>query len=148
MRLILFDRLGNELRDVCDVLSCHRHERLDGTDELNFETLDDVEKGQRLLLKDSIGNYHEYVIGSIDETHDGESAPIKAVWAESAMAHDFRFALQLIAYSLRRTRRQDELGKLCLERLEAFDERVVFMIENIGRRLHVVELVATSNFVR
>ena len=92
MRLILFDRLGNELRDVSDVLSCHRHERLDGTDELNFETLDDVEKGQRLLLKDSIGNYHEYVIGSIDETHDGESAPIKAVWAESAMAHDFRLA--------------------------------------------------------
>lgn len=92
MRLILCDRQGNMLRDVAPILSCKRHENLDGTDALTFSTTVEVVKSQRVIMQDGMGRWHEYVVGTVTEGHDDDGSPISQVWAESAMAHDFRLS--------------------------------------------------------
>lgn len=93
LRLILADRQGDMLRDVTPLLACRRTEALDGTDSIDFTTCGvDVSKGQRLFFRDRMGRWHEYVVGTVTEGHDDGGETTVDVWAESAMAHDFRLS--------------------------------------------------------
>jgi phage minor structural protein len=93
LRLILADRQGDMVRDVAPLLSCRRTEALDGTDSIDFTTCGvDVSKGQRLFFRDGMGRWHEYVVGTVTEGHDDGGETTVDVWAESAMAHDFRLS--------------------------------------------------------
>lgn len=57
-------------------LSATHEEGLDGTDTLTIETLDAVEKGQRVVWRDVAGTWHEHVVDSTETRHDGKGKPI------------------------------------------------------------------------
>lgn len=66
MRLILFDRWGNQLRDVRGAMSAVRTREVSGEDSLEVTCTDSLEKDQRIVLKDSMGRWCEYVVSGVD----------------------------------------------------------------------------------
>lgn len=69
--MLLFDREENYLRKLKDVIEAKHTEEINGEDTLQVTTLDEVEKGYRILYKSSAG-WKEFVIKGIDESHTAE----------------------------------------------------------------------------
>ena len=63
----------------------------------------------------------------------------------NAMRDRMQFRHRLITDSLRGAIKRDELGMLCLEVLKVLDERVIFSIADLRRRLYIVETVMATD---
>jgi phage minor structural protein len=83
MKFLLFDRTETFIGHLKDVLSARHSEEINGEDILELNTLDTVEKGQRILYKDNQGYWHEFIIRGVDEVHDGQTVT-RTVFAESS----------------------------------------------------------------
>lgn len=80
----VFDKNENYIGRLKDVLEASRAEELNGEDILRLATLDNIDKGHRVVFKDVNGRWHEYVVKEIEESHlDG--AVIKQVFCESSL---------------------------------------------------------------
>lgn len=66
----LFDRWGNQIGTISNVLSAVHVDELNGEDSLTIEFEEqDVIKGQRIVWKDKFGNWHEHIISDFTVHH-------------------------------------------------------------------------------
>lgn len=80
----VFDKNENYIGRLKDVLEASRTEELNGEDILRLATLDNIDKGHRVVFKDVNGRWHEYIVKEIEESHlDG--VVIKQVFCESSL---------------------------------------------------------------
>lgn len=70
MKLILLDRNENYLRNIEGVVLAERHVELNRHDLLMLETLGEVEKEQRILYRDELHKWHEYIVKEVKKLHD------------------------------------------------------------------------------
>lgn len=70
-RVLVYDRLDQYLCDIDpqQVLEMPYTEEVNGEHSLTIRTTQKLEKTNRLLLKDGTGEWHEYVVLGIDDTH-------------------------------------------------------------------------------
>lgn len=61
MRFTLFDRWGNPLGDIQSVLDAKRTRGTDGTDTLDITVIGEINKDERIIFRDSMGRWAEYV---------------------------------------------------------------------------------------
>lgn len=61
MRFTLFDRWGNPLGDIHSVLDAKRTRGTDGTDTLDITVIGEMNKDERIIFRDSMGRWAEYV---------------------------------------------------------------------------------------
>lgn len=83
MQMLLFDRNEQYMATLKDILLAKHSEELNGENTLEIETLDMVEKNQRLVYKDKYGYWHEFIIKGIEEFR-GDEGIIRRVFAESS----------------------------------------------------------------
>lgn len=83
IKFLLFDKNENLISTLKDVTMTKHTEEINGENTLELETLDEVEKGQRIVYKDKYGYWHEFIVKGIDETR-AEDGVIKTVFAESS----------------------------------------------------------------
>lgn len=71
-RVLVYDRLDQYLCDIDpqQVLEMPYTEAINGEHSLTIRTTQKLEKTNRLLLQDGTGEWHEYVVLGIDDTHD------------------------------------------------------------------------------
>lgn len=74
MRIMVFDRLDTYLFDVDfrQVRNATYVTEINGEHSLTIETTQELEKTNRLLLRDGMGIWHEYVVLGIEESHDAK----------------------------------------------------------------------------
>lgn len=84
MKFIVLDRDENRIKNVT-TFSTRRKVKINSLDNIEFDTYDDfLEKYFRLLYKDDLGKWHEYIISSIEMIHD-ESGIKYHVFAENSL---------------------------------------------------------------
>lgn len=81
MRILLFDRNEQYIATLRGVLSAKHTEELNGENVLEIETLDEIEKNQRLIYKDKYGYWHEFIVKGVEEER-AEAGIIRRVFAE------------------------------------------------------------------
>lgn len=81
MKILLFNRNEQYIATLKDVLSAKHTEELNGENVLEIETLDEIEKNQRLIYKDKYGYWHEFIVRGIEEER-AEAGIIRRVFAE------------------------------------------------------------------
>ncbi len=81
MKILLFNRNEQYIATLKDVLSAKHTEELNGENILEIETLDEIEKNQRLIYKDKYGYWHEFIVRGIEEER-AEAGIIRRVFAE------------------------------------------------------------------
>lgn len=86
-RLIWFDRWGSYLGEIKQdmLLDATRKIELNGEDSITLTTTQPIAKGNRILWQDGQGYWHEFVVSSIEETHDNSGEPVSVVWCESSL---------------------------------------------------------------
>ena len=84
MRMARHDRWGAYIEDVKALGAVTRTQGLDGTDELEFDTLQDFAKGDRIALVDARGEAREYEVTALDASRSG-GVPVTTVYAEDAV---------------------------------------------------------------
>lgn len=74
MRIMVFDRLDSYLFDIdpMQVRNATYVTEIAGEHSITIETSQELEKTNRLLLRDGMGIWHEYVVLGIEETHDAK----------------------------------------------------------------------------
>lgn len=85
-RLVLYDRWGTQISDVGGVIALTRTEEVNGEDSLTVTTTGQLSKGQRIVMRDRTGTWHEYVVSSLAETHDSSGSPAVEAWCESSVS--------------------------------------------------------------
>ncbi len=83
MQMLLFNRNEQYMATLKDILLAKHSEELNGENILEIETLDMVEKNQRLVYKDKYGYWHEFIAKGVDEIR-GDEGIIRRVFAESS----------------------------------------------------------------
>lgn len=78
MRIIRFDRWGEQLGTVLGVTSGKFHDALGETDTLELECSSEVAKGDRLLWADYRGQWHEHMVDEVAYARDGERVCYRA----------------------------------------------------------------------
>ena len=81
MKILLFNRNEQYIATLKDVLSAKHTEELNGENVLEIETLDEIEKNQRLIYKDRYGYWHEFIVRGVEEERT-EAGIIRRVFAE------------------------------------------------------------------
>jgi phage minor structural protein len=81
MKILLFNRNEQYIATLRDVLSAKHTEELNGENILEIETLDEIEKNQRLIYKDKYGYWHEFIVRGVEEERT-EAGIIRRVFAE------------------------------------------------------------------
>lgn len=81
MKILLFNRNEQYIATLRDVLSAKHTEELNGENVLEIETLDEIEKNQRLIYKDKYGYWHEFIVRGVEEER-AEEGIIRKVFAE------------------------------------------------------------------
>ena len=81
MKILLFNRNEQYIATLKDVLSAKHTEELNGENVLEIETLDEIEKNQRLIYKDKYGYWHEFIVKGVEEERVEEGI-IRKVFAE------------------------------------------------------------------
>lgn len=81
MKILLFNRNEQYIATLRDVLSAKHTEELNGENVLEIETLDEIEKNQRLIYKDRYGYWHEFIVRGVEEERT-EAGIIRRVFAE------------------------------------------------------------------
>ena len=92
MRYMIFDRWGNPLGDLPYAIKAIRTRATDGTDTLDITTIGEINKDERIVFKDSMGRWAEYLCQSTQTAH---RVPSRAL-ARQALAFALRLRLSSI----------------------------------------------------
>lgn len=69
--LKLLDNTGKLKREIETLEDPYWHEKLNGLNVLEFTTLDrDIKNKDRVVFQDELGVWHEFIVESIDDTHE------------------------------------------------------------------------------
>lgn len=69
--LKLLDNTGKLKREIETLEDPYWHEKLNGLNVLEFTTLDrDIKNKDRVVFQDELGIWHEFIVESIDDTHE------------------------------------------------------------------------------
>lgn len=67
----LYDRWGNQIGALSDILSAHHKDEINGEDSLTFEIVGcNIEKGQRVVWRDKFSVWHEHIINDFESRHE------------------------------------------------------------------------------
>ena len=77
MRLMVFDRADNYLFDIAaaDIFELTKHDAINKEHSLTITTPTILTQGQRVLIQDDRGFWHEYVVVGVDTLHDSGERP-------------------------------------------------------------------------
>ncbi len=70
VKLIRFDRWGNQLNTLSTVFLAKHSETLNGSDTLEVRCREQVNKGDRIVWCDSLGAWHEQIVAQKGDYHD------------------------------------------------------------------------------
>lgn len=84
MRFTLFDRWGNPLGDIQSVLDAKRTRGTDGTDTLDITVIGEINKDERIVFRDSMGRWAEYIC-QYPETERSSGEPITTAYCSGSV---------------------------------------------------------------
>ena len=85
MRYIIFDRWGNPLGDLPYAIKAIRTRATDGTDTLDITTIGEINKDERIVFKDSMGCWAEYLCQST-QTARAAGMPVTVAYCTGSIA--------------------------------------------------------------
>lgn len=85
MRYMIFDRWGNPLGDLPYAIKAIRTRATDGTDTLDITTIGEINKDERIVFKDSMGRWAEYVCQST-QTARAAGMPVTVAYCTGSIA--------------------------------------------------------------
>lgn len=85
MRYMIFDRWGNPLGDLPYVIKAIRTRATDGTDTLDITTIGEINKDERIVFKDSMGRWAEYLCQST-QTARAAGMPVTVAYCTGSIA--------------------------------------------------------------
>lgn len=86
VRFAVFDRWGNQIGSLTDVLSAEWAEELNGEDTLSVEALWPLAKGQRIVWRDAWGDWHEHTVAAVAQSHESGGPVVHAATCENSMS--------------------------------------------------------------
>ena len=87
MRFMLFDRWGNPLGDIQSVIDAKRTrgtDGTDGTDTLDITVIGEIDKDERIVFRDSMGRWAEYLC-RYPETERSSGRPITTAYCSGSV---------------------------------------------------------------
>lgn len=85
MRYMIFDRWGNPLGDLPYAIKAIRTRATDGTDTLDITTIGEINKDERIVFKDSMGRWAEYLCQST-QTARAAGMPVTVAYCAGSIA--------------------------------------------------------------
>lgn len=85
MRYMIFDRWGNPLGDLPYVIKAIRTRATDGTDTLDITTIGEINKDERIVFKDSLNRWAEYLCQST-QTARAAGMPVTVAYCTGSIA--------------------------------------------------------------
>ncbi|WP_288239940.1 phage tail spike protein [uncultured Bifidobacterium sp.] len=85
MRFTVFDRWGNPIGDIPDVLKADRTRATDATDTLDITAIGEVNKDERIVFKDTMGRWAEYICQSND-TQRATGIPVTTAYCSNSIS--------------------------------------------------------------
>lgn len=85
MRYMIFDRWGNPLGDLPYVIKAIRTRATDGTDTLDITTIGEINKDERIVFKDSLNRWAEYLCQST-QTARAAGMPVTVAYCAGSIA--------------------------------------------------------------
>ena len=85
MRFALFDRFGKPLGDIATVLEATRTRATDGTDTLDITVIGEIGKDERIVFKDSMGRWAEYIC-QYPETERSTGRPVTTAYCSGSVS--------------------------------------------------------------
>ena len=85
MRYMIFDRWGNPLGDLPYAIKAVRTRATDGTDTLDITTIGEINKDERIVFKDSMGRWAEYLCQST-QTARAAGMPVTVAYCTGSIA--------------------------------------------------------------
>ena len=85
MRYMIFDRWGNPLGDLPYAIKAIRTRATDGTDTLDVTTIGEINKDERIVFKDSMGRWAEYLCQST-QTARAAGMPVTVAYCAGSIA--------------------------------------------------------------
>lgn len=85
MRYMIFDRWGNPLGDLPYAIKAIRTRATDGTDTLDITTISEINKDERIVFKDSMGRWAEYLCQST-QTARAAGMPVTVAYCTGSIA--------------------------------------------------------------
>ena len=85
MRYMIFDRWGNPLGDLPYAIKAIRTRATDGTDTLDITTIGEINKDERIVFKDSMGRWAEYLCQST-QTARAAGMPVAVAYCAGGIA--------------------------------------------------------------
>ena len=82
---MIFDRWGNPLGDLPYVIKAIRTRATDGTDTLDITTIGEINKDERIVFKDSMGRWAEYLCQST-QTARAAGMPVTVAYCAGGIA--------------------------------------------------------------
>ena len=84
MRITVCDRWGNPIDDLDNVTRAIRTRSVDGTDTLDLTLLDAIGKDERIVLRDSMGRWCEYIVQETDTVRE-DGRPVTTANCSNSM---------------------------------------------------------------
>lgn len=83
---MVFNRWGTYIRDIdpSELIDAKRKVVLNGEDSITIRTTQMLTKGMRIVWRDEMSIWHEHVVATVDETHDGAGDTIREAWCENS----------------------------------------------------------------
>ncbi len=106
MRFILFDRWGNPLGDIQSVIDAKRARGTDGTDTLDITVIGEINKDERIIFRDSMGRWAEYLC-RYPETERSSGRPITTAYCSGSVC-------ELSKVYIEDRRNRDATAEACL----------------------------------
>ena len=106
MRFILFDRWGNPLGDIQSVIDAKRTRGTDGTDTLDITVIGEINKDERIMFRDSMGRWAEYLC-RYPETERSIGRPITTAYCSGSVC-------ELSKVYIEDRRNRDATAEACL----------------------------------
>ena len=85
MRFTVFDRWGNPIGDIPDVLKADRTRATDATDTLDITAIGEINKDERIVFKDTMGRWAEYICQSND-TQRATGIPVTTAYCSNSIS--------------------------------------------------------------
>lgn len=85
MRYMIFDRWGNPLGDLPYAIKAIRTRATDGTDTLDITTIGEINKDERIVFKDSLNRWAEYLCQSTQTTR-AAGMPVTVAYCTGSIA--------------------------------------------------------------
>lgn len=85
MRYMIFDRWGNPLGDLPYAIKAIRTRATDGTDTLDITTIGEINKDERIVFKDSLNRWAEYLCQST-QTARAAGMPVTVAYCTGSIA--------------------------------------------------------------